>query len=209
VTFERDLAPPPSGSGKALELGQPTPFQLPAVTEPTLFHGDYSYRFNVPSAQGRLEVAMRADDPSIDVDLYLRAGSDPVVEGTSVVADYRAQGDTGDETLVVTSPALRAGTYYAAFGVFTRNREARGTLTATFTPAGQATGGLLKEYDLDPELLAPPDRELQAKPGQASAIAISGKYPEITKRRKRNNKGNDLAIDSTGNSTRKALPALR
>jgi hypothetical protein len=209
VTFERDLAPPPSGSGQALELGQPTQFQLPAVTEPTLFHGDYSYRFNVPSAQGRLEVAMRADDPSIDVDLYLRAGADPVVEGTSVVADHRAQGDTGDETLVVTSPALRAGTYYAAFGVFTRNREARGTLTATFTPAGQATGGLLKEYDLDPELLAPPDRELQAKPGQASAIAISGKYPEITKRRKRNNKGNDLAIDSTGNSTRKALPALR
>jgi hypothetical protein len=68
VTFERDLAPPPSGSGQALELGQPTQFQLPAVTEPTLFHGDYSYRFNVPSAQGRLEVAMRADDPSIDVD---------------------------------------------------------------------------------------------------------------------------------------------
>lgn len=211
VVFERDLAPPapPAGSGQSVELGQSVEFEFPAVEQPTLLHGDYSYRFTVPAAEGRLEVAMRAADPSIDVDLYLRAGADPVVENGSVVADYRAQGDTGDETLVVISPALRAGIYYAAFGVFTPNREARGTLTATFTPAGQAAGGLLEEYDLNPELLAPPDLELGAKSRQASAMEISGKYLEVLKRRQRNNKGNDLAIYSTGHSTRKALPALR
>ena len=187
VTFERDVAPPatPTTGGRVLEFGQSAQFQLPAVTTPTLLRGDFGYRINVPATRGRLEIAMRAADPAVDVDLYLRAGTEPVVEDSRVVTDYRAQGDTGDETLVASStsnPALRAGTYYLAFGLFTLNREARGTLTAKFTPENQATGGLLKEFDLPLEQV---DEKLAAKPeAGASALEIGAKHIELMKQRK-------------------------
>ena len=129
---------------------------------------------------------MRAADPAIDVDLFLRAGAEPTLEAGRVVADHRAQGDTGDETIVVTSasnPALRAGAYFVAFGLFTLNREARGALTATFTPENQPTGGLLKQFDLTPELVAAPKDELLAKPGRGSVHKIDGKGLELQKRR--------------------------
>ncbi len=188
VTFERELAPPapPASAGRVLSFGQPASFVLPAVASSTLLNGDFAYRINVPSAAGRLEVAMRAADPAIDVDLFLRAGAEPTLEAGRVVADHRAQGDTGDETIVVTSasnPALRAGAYFVAFGLFTLNREARGALTATFTPENQPTGGLLKQFDLTPELVAAPKDELLAKPGRGSVHTIDGKGLEVQKRR--------------------------
>ena len=187
VTFERDLAPPapPASSGRVLSFGQPAQFVLPAVTSSTLLNGDFAYRINVPSG-GRLDVVMKAADAAVDVDLFLRAGAEPTLDAGRVVADYRAQGDTGDETLVVTSastPPLRAGTYFVAFGLFTLNREARGALTATFTPDSQPAGGLLKQVDLTPELLAAPEDELLAKPGKGSMHQIEGKGLELKKRR--------------------------
>ena len=186
VVFERDVAPPappPSTSGQTLESGRAAQFTLPATAAPTLYFGDFSYRFNVPSASGRLQVVMKAADPAIDVDLYLRFGADIALDGSTVVADFRAQGDTGDETLSVASPNLRAGTYFIGFGLFTPNREAKGTITATFTPGSQPTGGLLKEYDLTVEPAAAPELELEAKPGRGSIAAIGSKSPELLKQR--------------------------
>ncbi|MCC6539847.1 MAG: pre-peptidase C-terminal domain-containing protein [Bryobacterales bacterium] len=170
VTFERDFTPPapPQSGGRVLTFGEPAGFQLPSVTSATLLRGDYGYRFTVPEARGRVQIDMRAEDPAVDVDLYVRFGTEPAVEDTRAVADYRAQGDTGDETLIISSasnPALRAGLHYLAFGVFTPNREAKGTLTATFTPDSQPTGGLIKEYELTLERVAPPEEALAAKPG--------------------------------------------
>lgn len=168
VTFERDFTPPapPQSGGRVLTFGEPSSFQLPAVTDATLLRGEYAYRFTVPEARGRLEIDMRAEDPAVDVDLYLRYGTEPAVEDGRAVADYRAQGDTGDETLIISSasnPPLRAGLHYLAFGVFTPDREAKGTLTATFTPESQPAGGLIKEYELTIERVAPPEEELTAK----------------------------------------------
>ena len=178
VIFERDLGTPttpPQSSGQTLTYGQAAQFRLPAVSDSTLFHGDYTYRINVPNARGRLEVAMRAADPAVDVDLYLRHGSEPSVENGRTVADHRATGDTGDETVVVsnlTTPALRTGVYFVAFGLFTPNREARGTLTATFIPESQPAGGVLKEYDLTPERVAAPEEALTGKSGFSSTTPL-------------------------------------
>lgn len=195
VTFERDVAappPPPASAGRVLTFGQPAQFNLPAVADPVLYTGDFAYRIDVPSSTGRLEVTMRAADSSVDVDLYLRYGAQPALEDTRAVADHRAQGDTGDETLVVTqtsNPALRAGSYFLAFGLFTRNRAATGTITATFTPGNQPTGGVLKEYDLTPQLEAAEASRLERKSGHESVLplGLDAKYaltpePVLTKR---------------------------
>ena len=168
VSFERDFAAPaqPQAGPRVLNFAENTAFRLGPVAAPTLLRGDFGYRFTVPSARGRLQIDMRAEDPTVDVDLYVRHGTEPALADERPVADYVAEGSTGDETLSVSSasnPPLRAGLHYLAFGLFTRNREAKGTLTATFTPESQPAGGLIKEYDLTLELVAPPEEQLAAK----------------------------------------------
>lgn len=132
-----------SGGGRVyftqLTSGAPFPFTLPAVTQPTLFVGDGAFRIAVPSGATRLTVALVTTTPGVDVDLYVRLGQDPTVSGGSVVADYRSEGPTGNETITVTpssSPPLQAGDYRISLLLFTTGAATSGTLTATVDTGG-------------------------------------------------------------------------
>ncbi len=110
--------------------GTPVTFTLPSVSANTLFRGDYSYTIVVPPGASRLIVQLAISTPNADVDLYVRFGQDVALSGTSVVADYRSEHTTGDETITINTP--QAGTYYIAFGVFTLNVSISCTVTATY-----------------------------------------------------------------------------
>jgi hypothetical protein len=118
--------------------GTPITFSLPAVTGGTLFHGDYSYTIVVPAGVPQLTVQLTTSTANADVDLYVRFGQDVALSAdqTSVVADYKSEGDnTGNENITINAP--QAGTYYIAFGVFTTNI----TISCTITAAYQAPAG--------------------------------------------------------------------
>lgn len=130
---------PPVTTGRTLTSGAAVAFNLTPVETPTLFSGEEAYQIAVPAGATRLEVRLRTTTPGADVDLYVRAGEPPRVSGGRVGADYSSEGDTGDETIVITpssSPALRAGTYFIALGLFTRNVRVQGTVMATVTTGG-------------------------------------------------------------------------
>ncbi|MGH9784293.1 MAG: hypothetical protein ACRD88_08905, partial [Terriglobia bacterium] len=130
-------SPPPPPTSHLLTSGQPATYSLPAVTGNTLFTGDFSYQIVVPSGATRLDVQLRTTTPGVDVDLFVRFGQDIALSGGQVVADFKSEGLTGDENISITtgsSPALRAGTYYIAFGLFTFNTPVSGTITATAQP---------------------------------------------------------------------------
>lgn len=133
--------PPPSAAGRTLTSGAPVAFTLEAVENPTLFSGDSAYQIAVPAGATRLEVRIQTTTPGADVDLYVRAGEVPRVSGGSVQADYASESDTGTERIVITpsdTPALRAGTYFIALGLFTRNVRVQGTVLATVTTGGSS-----------------------------------------------------------------------
>ncbi|MBL8226920.1 MAG: hypothetical protein JNL98_00520 [Bryobacterales bacterium] len=127
-------APTPSAL-TVLTSGVGVKFALPAVTENTLFFGNRSFRIDVPQGATRLTIQMKADDPGVDTDLFVRAGADTEVDGQgNVVADYAATSRFGDETLTIdlrSQPPLRPGSYFISIGVFTRNLPSSGTITAT------------------------------------------------------------------------------
>lgn len=132
---------PPPATGRALTSGAAAPFTLEAVENPTLFSGDNAFQIAVPAGATRLEVRIQTTTPGADVDLYVRAGESPRVSEGRVLADYASESETGSETIVITpsdSPALRAGTYYIALGLFTRNLRAQGTVLATVTTGGSS-----------------------------------------------------------------------
>ena len=129
--------PPPAGSGGTLSSGVPATYAVGPVTSAAIVGS--GYQIAVPAGATRLEVRIRTTTPGADVDLYVREGSQPVVSGGSVVADYRSESDTGDETIVITpqsNPPLRSGTYFIALGLFTPNVRVQGTIVATVN-AGQ------------------------------------------------------------------------
>ncbi|OYW07374.1 MAG: hypothetical protein B7X34_11160, partial [Acidobacteriia bacterium 12-62-4] len=133
--------PPPPAAGRTLTSGAAAAFALEAVENPTLFSGDSAYQISVPAGATRLEVRIQTTTPGADVDLYVRAGEAPRVSGGAVQADYSSESDSGNETIVITpsgSPALRAGTYYIALGLFTRNVRVQGTVLATVTTGGSS-----------------------------------------------------------------------
>ncbi|MBM3768118.1 MAG: hypothetical protein FJW32_22265, partial [Acidobacteria bacterium] len=96
---------------RGLNSGVPATYSVGPVTSPSLV--GTGYQIAVPAGATRLEVRIRTTTPGADLDLYVREGSAPVVSGGSVVADYRSESDSGDETIVITptsTPALRSGT---------------------------------------------------------------------------------------------------
>jgi uncharacterized protein (TIGR03437 family) len=129
----------------ALISGQPAPFSLPSVSNPTLFTGDYGFSINVPSGATKLTIETRSAN---DVDLAVRFGLEPAIEAgqpNSVRADFRAITDYGNETIVITpssSPALGVGTYYIGLMVFYRGVSMSGQVIATVEGGSSpGTGG--------------------------------------------------------------------
>ena len=128
----------------SLVLGQPVtlPFALPAVSEPTLFAGDYGFQVAVPTGASRLEIDLSAAPATVQLGLFARFGQDVGLSSGGVVADYFSPGFSATERIVVTTsstPALQAGTEYIAFGLLTTGTAVSGSLTVTAFAA--ATGG--------------------------------------------------------------------
>ena len=126
----------PAGNERRLASGQPRTLPISAVSSPTLFGGSNALEIEVPQGATRLEVKLATSPADVDIDLFVRYGSAPAVVNGSVAADITSEGPNGNETIVITpsgTPALRAGTYYIALGIFTAGRDAQVTLTATVT----------------------------------------------------------------------------
>jgi uncharacterized protein (TIGR03437 family) len=133
-------------AGAALQSGAPQSFRLPAATQPTLYTGAYAYTIAVPAGATRLEIELVTSTQSADVDLYVRREADPDVASGSIVTDFRAEDESGSESIIIdtsgwvssseprrSSPTLQAGTYHIAFGVLTPNVAVNATVTATVT----------------------------------------------------------------------------
>ena len=117
-------------AAKQLTPGQPATFRLGPVDEPTLFHGDFSFRLEVPENASHVTFTLESN---VDVDMYVRFGQDNDLRDGMVVTDYFSGGPTGNEEIVITrqsDPPLRAGTYFVSLGVFDTGVVARCTLTA-------------------------------------------------------------------------------
>ena len=117
-------------AAKQLTPGQPAAFRLGPVDEPTLFHGDFSFRLEVPENASHVTFTLESN---VDVDMYVRFGQDNDLRDGMVVTDYSSRGPTGNEEIVITrqsDPPLRAGTYFVSLGVFDTGVVARCTLTA-------------------------------------------------------------------------------
>jgi hypothetical protein len=127
----------PSTGGEAdptlLQSGVPVAFSLPAVSGPTLFMGDYTYRIEVPNDARELRVQLWTETAGADLDLFVRYGREVEVTGNQLMADFASEGMTGDETIVIrtdSTPPLRSGVYFINLASYSGG-AATGTLTAT------------------------------------------------------------------------------
>ena len=142
----------------ALVSGQARDFTLEPVNIGTLYYGAYGFTIAVPPGATRLEITLRTSTANTNVDLYARFGQDVALSGSSAVADFKSEGTTGDEQIVITGSNLRTGTYYIAFGLLTTGRQAQCTITATVTtpsqpptPGGNALiSGQARNFSLGP-----------------------------------------------------------
>jgi hypothetical protein len=128
-----------SGGGRpsqptVLLPGQPARFDLPAVDQPTLFNGNYSFAVDVPQGASRLQIHLSSEFPQVDTDLYVRYGEQPALADGDVLADHVSGSTLANETLLITSqsaPALRPGRYWISIATFTPGAQTGGTITAT------------------------------------------------------------------------------
>jgi hypothetical protein len=120
----------PAQQSNALTSGQPRNISLGPVNTPTLFNGANGFTINVPQGANRLEITLRTQE-SADVDIYARFGQDVALESGRVVADARSEGPDGNEQIVISGSALRAGTYFIGFGLFTTGVTVQSTITAS------------------------------------------------------------------------------
>jgi hypothetical protein len=141
VSTSGTTAPPPANS-RILTSGVPATFHFAAVTGSTLINGNAGYQVVVPAGATRLEIRLRTNTANADLDLFARFGQDVEIQSQRAVSDFQSDGPTGDELITITpqsSPALRPGTYYIAFGIFTSNVATTGTVTATVTGGATTT----------------------------------------------------------------------
>jgi len=129
-----------------LSSGVPGRFTLPATAAPTLYSGTSGFRIQVPVGATSLTVRLNTTTPNADVDLYVRRGSDVDLGDGEILADFFAEGPTGNESLTITrtsSPPLEPGTYFIGLGNYALNTQVTGVITATVerAPAAPATGG--------------------------------------------------------------------
>jgi len=133
VKRSRTLQAPRPKAARRLTPGRSVEFRLGPVDAPSLFHGDNSFRLEVPGNASQVTFTLESADPGVDVDLYVRYGEDNDLEDGRVVHDYASRGDTGDEEIVITpesDPPLQAGTYFVSLVLWTTGVEAECTLTA-------------------------------------------------------------------------------
>jgi hypothetical protein len=138
-----------SQAGASLTLDNPVtlPLSLPAQTGPTLFAGEYGFQLVVPAQATRLEITLNATPADAEVAIIARYGQDVQLSAGNLSADFASPGASATERLVITNsstPALRGGTYYVAFGVLTAGKAIGGTITALASTATGPIGTELK-----------------------------------------------------------------
>jgi hypothetical protein len=118
-----------------LTSGVATTGSIPAPSSSGLgVLGTIQYRIAVPDRASHLKVELTTTGRA-DIDLFVRFGQRVAIEGGRVVADYRAETPSGNETIAITplsSPPLRSGSYFIAVANFGPG-AATFTLTATVT----------------------------------------------------------------------------
>ena len=125
------LQQPRPKAARQLTPGQPAEFSLGPVDSPTLFHGDFSFRLEVPKNASRVTFTLASN---VDVALYVRYGEDNAFQNGMPVYDYvSTKFFFLDEEIIITrqsNPPLRAGTYFISIGVLDTGVVAVCTLTA-------------------------------------------------------------------------------
>ena len=98
----------------------------------------------MPQAATKLQIDVQSDASSVDVDLYVRHGSEVEVVDGEVVADHAAASETGNERIIITpaaSPALRSGAYYIALALYSTGVNTSGAISMSIeTGAGNGGG---------------------------------------------------------------------
>lgn len=155
--------PPPADPPTVLLPDQPERFSFGPEDGPTVFIGSNSFVLEVPDNAERVTLTLQSDNASVDADLHARFDEDVAVANGEIVSDYAAEGDTGNETLVIdgtSNPSLRAGSLFISIALFTPNAVSSGTLTATIetaAPPPLPTGETLISGQSTPFRLPPVD----------------------------------------------------
>ena len=122
-----------------LELipGEPLGFSTQPVSSPTLVGGIF---VRIPSGARRVEVGLDLFGQDVDVDLFVRYNQDIELSTGGLVFDATSDNPAGeDESIVLTNqstPQLRAGVLFVAFGVLTTGRAIDLELTVIIDDSG-------------------------------------------------------------------------
>ena len=129
---------PPTGVGNEIVGGPLVPgttsrFRLSPRRSRQILSGEHSFYVDVPPNATRLDLTLVSDDPSIDIDMYVRYQADP----TEAQYDWNSIGSTGNEEIVIRAssrPPIRAGRYYVSLLLYdSPSSFVGGALTATLT----------------------------------------------------------------------------
>ena len=126
------LPPPQVTAGGRLESRRPQFYRLTTESAGMLQNGLYSYTVDVPLDATKLTLSLEPDDPTVNVDMYVRHGTDLHSLSDS---EWSSTTESGDEEIVIgrtTSPPLLPGRYYVSLRLHENaGSVAAGTLTAT------------------------------------------------------------------------------
>ena len=119
---------------RRLMSGVPLEFSFRAFDSPVILNGPLSFTVDVPPGATELDVHLKTDMTSTNLDLYVNHGSDIVLSNGNVIADYDSTGPGGIESVVITPdsrPPLMEGTYFISLLIWTTGVPPSGTITAT------------------------------------------------------------------------------
>ena len=136
VERSASLQPPSPKAETQLTPGQPFSFRAGPVDSPTLFNGS-PFLLEVPEDASRVTFTLESD---ADVELFVRFGENPDLQGGEVVSDHSHRNRTGNERIVITpesDPPLRSGTYFVAIAVWATGVVVNCTLTAEVEREGE------------------------------------------------------------------------
>ena len=110
----------PSVGGARLTPGRPSRFRLgpydSSGSRSWIIYTNRQYRLEVPTNPTRVIFDMKNDDPSEDVDIYVRHGRPVGYSNGRIIRDHSSEGERGDERIIIDQPI--PGTYYLALRIY-------------------------------------------------------------------------------------------
>ncbi len=115
--------------GGELVLGVPRQYRIPQDLRQIFLNGEKSYFVDIPDGAVQLSVSVIAQDPSIDVDLFVSYQ----VDNTSERYGWASRSLSGDESITIgADQQLRAGRYYISLLLYGNSSvPVEGSITAT------------------------------------------------------------------------------